>query len=54
MQQRVKELEEQLATNKEEYDFNMTEKIKNIDEFKENAITQLIKGIFSDKYTVSN
>lgn len=48
----MKELEEQQAVNKEEYDYNMTEKIKNIDEFKENAISQLIKGIFSQKYTV--
>lgn len=49
----MKELEEQLVSNKEEYDYNMTENIRNIEEFKENALAQLIKGIFSEKYTVS-
>lgn len=47
LQQKARDLEDQLATNKEDYNYNMTERIKDIDDFRENAMAQLIKGIFS-------
>ena len=34
LQQKVKELEDRLITNKEQYEYNMTEDIKGIEEIK--------------------
>lgn len=44
----MKELEDRLAVNKEEYENNMAEHIKEIDGIKGNAIEHLLKVFFID------
>lgn len=43
-------MEDRLQVSKEEYEYNMTEHIKEIDNIRETAIGKLIQGIFPSNY----
>jgi hypothetical protein len=53
LQQKIAGFEEREHLVKQEYEYNVTEHIKQIDDIRETAIDKLIKGIFSENYNLA-